>query len=69
MSEESIPNGTRVRYHGSVTQYHGREGEYIRAHPCYSGSGDTKHTLWFGPGLNDGVQNIRRESFTLLEEE
>ena len=59
--------GARVRYHGSVSQYHGREGELVCAHPCYSGSGETKYTLWFGPGMNDGVQNIRRESFTVLE--
>lgn len=64
-----VPAGTKVRYHGSVREYHGREGEVVCDHPCYSGSGETKYTLWFGPGMNDGVQNIRRESFTISEEE
>jgi hypothetical protein len=69
MSDETIPKGTRVRYIGSISDYTGREGEYVGSHPCYSGSGEIKHTLWFGPGFQDGVQNIRRESFTILEDE
>lgn len=67
MSDEIVPKGTKVQYHGSVPQYRERVGEVVRSHPCYSGSGETKYTLWFGPGFNDGVQNIRRISFIVLE--
>jgi hypothetical protein len=69
MSEGNVPEGAKIRYHGSIHQYKGREGEVIRVHPCYSGSGEIKYTLWFGPGMQDGVQNIRRTSFDVLEDE
>lgn len=69
MSEPVVPKGTKVRYHGSITQYRDRVGEVVTDHPCYSGSGETKYTLWFGPGMNDGVQNIRRASFTVVEDD
>lgn len=67
MSEE-IPKGTKVLYTGSISRFHGQVMEYLGSDPCYSGSGEIKHTLWRGPHRNDGVHNIRRQSFTILEE-
>lgn len=65
---EVIQKGTKVLYTGSIARFHGQVMEYIAAHPCYSGFDETKHTLWKGPKMGDGVQNIRRQSFTIIEE-
>lgn len=63
-----IPEGTKVLYTGSISEFHGKVMSYVGPHRCYSGSGEIKHVLFLGPKMNDGVQNIRRESFTIIEE-
>lgn len=73
MSEE-IPEGAKVEYHGSLTEYykhnpmtyHGSMPDMRGPHGDGSGRA---HVLIWGPGRTDGIMNIRRASFTVLEDD
>lgn len=65
--------GKRVLYHGSITQHHGE----MTVEKAYSGDadnpllreGDTRYLLVYGPKMYDYLVNVRRESFTVLDDE
>ena len=64
-----IPNGTKVRYHGSLIEYHG-EMTVITSHKEFTDSGGVyspiRYYLRYGPGFDDYLGNVRPESFTVL---
>lgn len=67
-----VPEGTRVRYHGSMTEYHG-EMTVIAAHPemvpTHGEYSPVRYALQYGPSLRDYIHNVRPESFTVIGEE
>ena len=68
MSETRVPNGTVVRYHGSLSRHHGKTMIVEDFRPGFEG--DTRgYLLVYGPKMHDYVMDIRRESFTVLEDD
>jgi hypothetical protein len=66
MVEDTIPNGRLVRYHGSLAAYYGRTMFVAGSYLDYGDQGGTKYVLQYGSKANEIIENIRRESFTLL---
>jgi hypothetical protein len=63
----TIKDGTRVQYHGSLTEYHG-PAEVIGHHPPYSRideSDTVRYVLQYGPDEQDYLTNVRPSSFTV----
>lgn len=61
--------GTKVEYHGSLKHYHG-EMEVHDFHFPFETLGDTdviRYRLKYGKGWQDYLQNVRPESFTVVE--
>lgn len=68
MSE--IPKGTKVRYHGSLTSYHG-EMVVMSTHLPYSAFDETdtvRYKLRYDVGMHDFLENVRPGSFTVLND-
>ena len=72
MSHTSVvPNGTRVQYHGSLTHYHGEMivGDFHREMIDTNGEySPVRYILVYGPKMGDYLQNVRPESFTVIQE-
>lgn len=70
MSDERIPNGTRVQYHGSHTDLH---GEYI-VRNYYPYAGEDVYDIWpaslpYKWGFRDqAIYAVRRPSITVIED-
>lgn len=66
-----ISTGTKVRYHGSLSLFHG-EMTVIKAHrEIVDTEGEfspIRYYLRYGPGFDDYLGNVRPESFTVLGE-
>lgn len=69
----TVANGTKVRYHGSLLEYHdvvmtveGTHPEYIDTHGEFDA---TRYFLKYGESYNDHLVNVRRQSFTVVEDE
>lgn len=75
MQEESnsmtVPLGTKVRYHGSIEKYHGImtvAGTHPERVPTNGEFSPIRYYLKFGEAYNDYLNNVRPESFTVVEE-
>lgn len=62
-------DGKRVLYHGSLTQYHG-EMTLEKGYQSYDmRDGDVRYLLVYGRKMHEYLTNVRRESFTVLDDE
>lgn len=67
-----ISEGTRVRYHGSLSAYHGEmtvEGHHKELSPTFGEYSPVRYVLRYGPKMNDAIHNVRPESFTVINDE
>ncbi len=64
-----VPNGTKVRYHGSLSQYHG-EGVVSDFHKEFVNTEGEYSPLRYILNFPDGQQlwNVRPVSFTVLQD-
>lgn len=71
MQVELIPNGTKVRYHGSLSMYHGMmtvDGFHQEREDTGGEYSPLRYVLRYGEGWQDVLHNVRPESFTVMRE-
>lgn len=68
MADDVVKEGTWVYYHGSITEKHGymrvigNHKPYAKIHP----GDNVRYMLMYGPKFTQFVENVRRESFTVV---
>ena len=61
--------GKRVMYHGSLKYLHGEMTVEKEQTPEWLREGDVRYLLVYGNKMHDYLVNVRRESFTVIEDE
>lgn len=67
----TVQPGTKVRYHGSIEEYHGEmivEGHHPELTNTNGEYSPIRYYLRYGTGFRDYLHNVRPESFTVLRE-
>jgi len=70
-ANNTVPVGTRVMYHGSLTDYHGPmivEGTHAEWADTQGKYSSIRYILSYGSGDLDFLHNVRPESFTVILE-
>lgn len=65
----TIAEGTKVRYHGSLSQYHGEmtvAGTHQERVDTEGEHSPVRYYLQYGKGFHDFLHNVRPESFTVI---